>query len=205
MASVSLFSGAVLGPEGGIGGIASKIAAFYGERAAIPIEHRSRLVFAALASAYNSLVANPLFTGILAADPARDGPWLLLVMAVAKLALLAVAFKSGFLGGPTFPAIFASVSVALAVTLLLPSVTESVVIGGVMARFLMVPFRAPFMVILLTSVLLQAGPQLLAMVVPGRGDRHDRAAVRPGRDRRAFDVPAERRLALMHRAAGAGG
>jgi H+/Cl- antiporter ClcA len=286
MAWLSLFSGAVLGPEGGIGGIASKIAAFYGERAAIPIEHRSRLVFAALASAYNGLVANPLFTGILAtelvkdpeakaknlpanliggaigfliffaigstgledylhlapegalgpvdvlvvvgmsiigmalaiiagvffrvagaffgrfdgqqvvraliaglifsavgivapillfsgesqiqevaADPQRYGPWLLLAMAVVKLALLAVAFKSGFLGGPTFPAIFASVCVALAVTLLLPSANESVVIGGVMAGFLMVLFRAPFMVILLTSVLLEAGPQLLAMVV----------------------------------------
>lgn len=100
-----------------------------------------------------------------AADPDRYGPWLLLAMAIVKLALLAVAFKSGFLGGPTFPAIFASVCVALAVTLLFPSVTESVVIGGVMAGFLMVLFRAPFMVILLTSVLLQADPQLLALVV----------------------------------------
>ena len=35
---------------------------------------------------------------------------LLLVMAVAKLALLSVGFKSGFLGGPTFPLIFASTS-----------------------------------------------------------------------------------------------
>ncbi len=41
-------------------------------------------------------------------------------MAMGKLALLAVAFKSGFLGGPTFPAIFASVCVALAVSLALP-------------------------------------------------------------------------------------
>jgi H+/Cl- antiporter ClcA len=286
MAWVSLFSGAVLGPEGGIGGIASKVAAFYGERVAIPLEHRSQLVFATLASAYNGLIANPLFTGVLstelvkdpdakaknmpanliggaigfliffavgstglqdylhlapdeaygladvivvllmailgmtlaiiagvlfrvaaaffgrfegqpvvralvagiifsafgivapillfsgetqiqevAADPQRYGPWLLLGMAVVKLALLAVAFKSGFLGGPTFPAIFASVCVALAVTLLLPSVTESVVIGGVMAGFLLVLFRAPFMVILLTSVLLDAGPELLALIV----------------------------------------
>ena len=68
MALVSLFSGAVLGPEGGIGGIASKIAAFYGERVAIPAEHRSRLVFATIAAAYNGLVASPLFTGVLGSE-----------------------------------------------------------------------------------------------------------------------------------------
>ena len=36
MAWVSLFSGAVLGPEGGIGGIASKLAALYNEKVANP-------------------------------------------------------------------------------------------------------------------------------------------------------------------------
>jgi hypothetical protein len=100
-----------------------------------------------------------------ASDPDRYGPWLLLAMAVVKLALLAVAFKGGFLGGPTFPAIFASVCVALAVTLLVPTATEAVVIGGVMAGFLFVLFRAPFLVILLTSVLLQAGAELIALIV----------------------------------------
>ena len=63
MAWASLFSGAVLGPEGGIGGIASKIAALYGEKVGIPVEHRSQLVFSTLSSAYNGLVASPLFTG----------------------------------------------------------------------------------------------------------------------------------------------
>ena len=51
-------------------------------------------------------------------------------MALVKLALLAVAFKSGFLGGPTFPAIFASVCVALAISLLFPGLPLDVVIGG---------------------------------------------------------------------------
>jgi H+/Cl- antiporter ClcA len=72
MAWVSLFSGAVLGPEGGIGGIASKIAALYGEKVAIPVEHRSRLVFSTVASAYNGLVANPLFTGVLGSELIKD-------------------------------------------------------------------------------------------------------------------------------------
>ena len=99
------------------------------------------------------------------ADPAKYGPLLLLVMALVKLALLAVAFKSGFLGGPTFPAIFASVCVALALSLLLPGIRVDVLIGGVMAGFLMVLFKAPFMVILLTVVMLQASTELTALIV----------------------------------------
>jgi H+/Cl- antiporter ClcA len=286
MAWASLFSGAVLGPEGGIGGISSKIAAMYGEKVSIPAEHRPQLVFSTLASAYNGLVANPLFTGVLGselvkdpeaksrtlpanlvggaigfliffaagttgldnylhlaptqafepvdvilvvafgliglvlaliagalfrvaaglfgrlegreveralaagivfsvvgvfapillfsgetqvqtvvADPASYGPAVLLAMAVVKLALLAVAFKSGFLGGPTFPAIFASVCVALAISLLLPGVRVDVIIGGVMAGFLFVLFKAPFMVILLTVVMLQASGEMTALIV----------------------------------------
>ena len=99
------------------------------------------------------------------ADPRSYGPGLLVVMALVKLALLAVAFKSGFLGGPTFPAIFASVCVALAISLLLPGIRIDVLIGGVMAGFLMVLFKAPFMVILLTVVMLQAGAELTALIV----------------------------------------
>ncbi len=72
MALVSLFSGAVLGPEGGIGGIASKIAALYNEKVQIPAEHRSQLVFSTLASAYNGLIANPLFTGVLGSELVKD-------------------------------------------------------------------------------------------------------------------------------------
>ncbi len=286
MSLVSLFSGAVLGPEGGIGGIASKLAALYAEKVGIPAEQRSRIVFSTIASAYNGLVANPLFTGVLGselipdadtrarnlpatliggsigyliffaagssglenylhlspaqpfepvdvvlvvafglmgmvlaiiagglfrlsaaffgrfgerpveraliagaifsvvgmvapillfsgetqvqtvvADPAAYGPPVLLGMAVVKLALLAVAFKSGFLGGPTFPAIFASVCVALAISLLMPGVRDDVIIGGTMAGFLVVLFKAPFMVILLTVVMLQATTELTALIV----------------------------------------
>jgi len=286
MAWASLFSGAVVGPEGGIGGIASKIAALYGEKVGIPVEHRSRLVFSTLSSAYNGLVANPLFTGVLGAeliadpqakartmpatliggaigylvffaagssglqdylhlspdqpyqpvdvllvvafgliglvlalvsgalfraasavfgrfegreverallaglvfsaigvfapillfsgetqiqavvaDAASYGPAVLVGMALVKLALLAVAFKSGFLGGPTFPAIFASVCVALALSLLFPWIRVDILIGGVMAGFLFVLFKAPLMVILLTAVMLQASPELISLIV----------------------------------------
>ena len=69
------------------------------------------------------------------------------------------------LGGPTFPAIFASVCVALALSLLFPGLRVDMLIGGVMAGFLMVIFRAPLMVILLTTVMLQASPELMALIV----------------------------------------
>ena len=99
------------------------------------------------------------------ADPAAYGVAVLLAMALVKLALLAVAFKGGFLGGPTFPAIFASTCVALAIGLVFPGLRGDVLIGGVMAGFLMVLFKAPLMVILLTSVMLQATPELIALIV----------------------------------------
>jgi H+/Cl- antiporter ClcA len=86
-------------------------------------------------------------------------------MALVKVALLAVAFKSGFLGGPTFPAIFAATCVALAVSLLFPGLPLDVLIAGAMAGFLVVLFKAPFMVILLTTAMLQADPLLVALIV----------------------------------------
>ena len=86
-------------------------------------------------------------------------------MALVKLALLAVAFKSGFLGGPTFPAIFASVCVALAISLLAPGLPVDVVIGGVMVGFLVVLFKAPLMAILLTATMLQANLELIGLTL----------------------------------------
>ena len=55
----SLFSGAVLGPEGAIGNIASKIAAMYCDLLKVPADRRPKLVFASVASGYNGLLENP--------------------------------------------------------------------------------------------------------------------------------------------------
>jgi H+/Cl- antiporter ClcA len=286
MAWASLLSGAVLGPEGGIGGIASKISILYADKLRVPAEVRSRLVFSTVAAAYNGLIASPLFTGVLGtelirdpeargrmlpanlmggaigffvfvavgstgiqdyldleaggplvpidvvlamvfgllgmllavvagamfkvaaavfarfegreveralvagaifsvvgmvapillfsgetqvlevvADPGAYGAVTLFAMALVKLALLAIAFKSGFLGGPTFPAIFASVCVALGIGLVFPGIPLEVIVGGVMAGFLMVLFKAPFMVILLTVIMLGASVDLTALIV----------------------------------------
>ncbi|MCU0506759.1 MAG: chloride channel protein [Chloroflexi bacterium] len=99
------------------------------------------------------------------ADPAGYGVVALLAMAIVKLALLSVAFKSGFLGGPTFPSIFAATCVALAVSLVFPGANLAVLIAGTMAGFLTVLFKAPFMVVLLTAVMLQAETVLVALIV----------------------------------------
>ena len=90
---------------------------------------------------------------------------LLLVMAVGKLALLSVGFKSGFLGGPTFPLIFASTSVALALNLAFPSVPVAIFVAGVMTGAVYVLFRTPLMVVLLTGFMLDAGPTMVALIV----------------------------------------
>ncbi len=285
VAWASIFSGAVLGPEGGIAGISSRVAVLYGERLGIPLEQRSGLVFSALASALNGLVASVIFTGVLGSevvkdrerrirtlpanliggsigfliffaaggtglrdylhlapvtayvpadvllvvlfgltglvlalitggmfraaarlfgrfegreveralvagaifslvgmvapillfagqsqiqtvvlDPSGYGAVELLVMALVKLALLAVASKSGFLGGPIFPSIFATTCVALALNLLFPEIPLALVIGGITAGYLMALFRAPFSATLLTAVMLQADVALAALI-----------------------------------------
>ena len=67
----SLFSGAVLGPEGAIGNIASKIAAMYCDLFRIPADQRPKLVFASVASGYNGLLENPVFAAVLGTEVAE--------------------------------------------------------------------------------------------------------------------------------------
>jgi H+/Cl- antiporter ClcA len=282
----SLFSGAVLGPEGAIGNIASKIAALYCDLFRIPADRRPKLVFASVASGYNGLLENPVFAAVLGTEVAETkkqglstlpaaligggvgyaiflllhetgflgflhlpqvqsytlwyallmvplalaglllalltaafmriataffgrlkervvlralvagvifsvvgvlapvmmfsgetqvktvidgaagyGIALLLVMAVGKLALLSVGFKSGFLGGPTFPLIFASTSVALALNLAFPGVPIAIFVAGIMTGAVYVLFRTPLMVVLLTGFMLDEGTTMVALIV----------------------------------------
>jgi H+/Cl- antiporter ClcA len=283
---VSLFSGAVLGPEGAIGSISSKIAAFYCDAFRIPVADRPKLVFTSVSSAYNGLLESPVFTAVLGTEVSPDktawlatlpatliggaigygvfllvgnsgfanflhlppvkhyvaldmiyvvllafvgivlavltglfmqvalrlfgrfqkrivtraliagvifsvagyfaplimfsgesqsktlianaasyGVALLLVIAVVKLALLAVGFKSGFLGGPTFPLIFASTSVALALNIVFPDIPITILVAGIMASAVYVLFRTPLMVVLLTAFMLNATPDLTALII----------------------------------------
>ena len=282
----SLFSGAVLGPEGAIGNLASKVAALYCDLLRIPADRRPKLVFASVASGYNGLLENPIFAAVLGTEVAETkqqglstlpasliggaigygifkllhesgflgflhlppvqsytlwyallmvplallglvlalftavfmrvatgffgrfkervvlralvagvifsvvgvlapvmmfsgetqvqtvikgaagyGIAVLLVMAVAKLALLAVGFRSGYLGGPTFPLIFASTAVALALNLAFPGVPVAIFVAGIMAGAVYVLFRTPLMVVLLTGFMLNEGATMMALIV----------------------------------------
>jgi H+/Cl- antiporter ClcA len=282
----SLFSGAVLGPEGAIGNIAGKVAALYCDLLHIPADRRPKLVFASVSSGYNGLLENPIFAAVLGTEvaetkkqglstlpasliggavgygiflilgeagflgflhlpPVGDYVWwyallmvplalaglvlalltavfmriatgffarfkervvlraviagvvfsavglfapvmmfagetqvatvigdaagygiaVLLLMAVGKLALMAVGFRSGFLGGPTFPLIFASVSVALALNLAIPGVPVAIFVAGIMAGAVYVLFRTPLMVVLLTGFMLDEGATMMALIV----------------------------------------
>jgi H+/Cl- antiporter ClcA len=143
-------------------------AAFFGRFDGRVVERA--LVAGVLFSVVGIVAPVVLFSGesqihAVVADPASYGPAVLVVMALVKLALLAVAFKSGFLGGPTFPAIFAATCVALAVSLLFPGLPLDVLIAGTMAGFLVVLFKAPFMVILLTTAMLSASLVMIALIV----------------------------------------
>jgi H+/Cl- antiporter ClcA len=282
----SLFSGAVIGPEGAIGNIASKIAAMYCDLFRIPADRRPKLVFASVSSGYNGLLENPIFAAVLGTEVAATkmeglsvlpasliggaigygiflvlgevgflgflhlpavgaytwwyavlmvplalvglllalftavfmriatgffgrfkehvvlraviagvifsavgifapvmmfagetqvhtlikgaagyGIALLLVMAVGKVALMAVGFRSGFLGGPTFPLIFASTAVALALNLAFPGVPVAIFVAGIMAGAVYVLFRTPLMVVLLTGFMLDEGATMMALIV----------------------------------------
>ena len=282
----SLLSGAVIGPEGAIGHIASQIAAWYGDVFNIPMEERPKLVFASVAAGYNGLLENPVFAAVLGtelgsskeatlrtlpasligggvgyavfyvahmsgfanilnlppvtsfqpldivwiillafvgvglavvagalmqvserafgvlrdrvvlralvagvvfsavgyfapillfsgetqvhtviAQAATYSIWLLLLMAIVKLALLSVAFKSGYLGGPTFPVLFASVCIALAINMVFPAIPVTLLVAGIAAGALFVLFRAPLMVVLLTSFMLDAPIPLQGLIV----------------------------------------
>ncbi len=109
-------------------------------------------------------------------DAAGYGIALLLVMAVAKLALLAVGFKSGFLGGPTFPLIFASTSVALALNLVFPGMPVTILVAGIMTGAIYPLFRTPLMVVLLTGFMLAAELHARRAHRALAGHRHDRHA-----------------------------
>ena len=82
-----------------------------------------------------------------------------------KLCLLAVAFRTGFLGGPTFPSIFAATAVGLAINSAFPHIPLVVILAGIIGAQLTVLFKAPFMVILFVSFFLSANTNVLALVI----------------------------------------
>lgn len=98
------------------------------------------------------------------ADPAAFGVGLLLFMGVAKLLLLGLSLKSGFLGGPTFPLLFSCTMIGLALHLLFPDAPPGMLVMGIEGPAIAVALNAPLTAILLVAVVGTADPDTLALI-----------------------------------------
>jgi len=97
-------------------------------------------------------------------NPAHFGVWLLLLFAVLKILLLALSFKSGYLGGPIFPTLFASTMVALALNLMFPTVPLSFLVLCIESAAVGLLLGAPLTAILLVAVVGTYNPYLIALM-----------------------------------------
>ncbi len=99
------------------------------------------------------------------ANPAAYGVGLLLLMGVAKLLLLGLALKSGYVGGPTFPLLFACTMIGLALHLVFPDAPLGVLVMCIEGPAIAVALSAPLTAILLVAVIGTADPDTLALIV----------------------------------------
>ncbi len=98
------------------------------------------------------------------ANPAAYGVFVLLAFAILKILLLALSFKSGYLGGPIFPTMFASTMIALAINLLFPSVPLALLFTCIVAATVTVVLDAPLAAILLTVTVATTSPVELGYI-----------------------------------------
>ena len=97
-------------------------------------------------------------------NPAQFGVALLLLFALLKILLLGLSFKSGYLGGPTFPTLFSCTMVAMALSLLFPAIPVSILVLCIEAAAVSLLLNAPLAAILLVAVVGTADPFLIALM-----------------------------------------
>jgi len=97
-------------------------------------------------------------------NPASYGVALLLLFALLKILLLGLSFKSGYLGGPTFPTLFSCTMVGLALSLLFPTIPVSILILCIEAAAVSLLLSAPLAAILLVAVIGTADPYMIALM-----------------------------------------
>jgi H+/Cl- antiporter ClcA len=98
-------------------------------------------------------------------SPASYGVLVLLSLGLFKLVLLALAFKSGYLGGPIFPTLFACTMVGLAFSLLFPWVPASIFVLCIEVGAFTLMLAAPLTAILLVAVVGTSDPYTIALLV----------------------------------------
>jgi H+/Cl- antiporter ClcA len=97
-------------------------------------------------------------------NPAQYGVLLLLLFALLKILLLGLSFKSGYLGGPTFPTLFSCTMVAMALSLLFPAIPVSILVLCIESAALGLLLGAPLAAILLVAVVGTADPFMIALL-----------------------------------------
>jgi H+/Cl- antiporter ClcA len=98
-------------------------------------------------------------------SPAEFGIAMLLFMAILKALLLALSFKSGFLGGPIFPTIFICTMMGLALSLIFPGFPAGILVLCLIAAVVTLALGAPLTAILLVVVLGMTDPNMSALLV----------------------------------------
>ncbi len=96
-------------------------------------------------------------------NSAQIGVLMLLFMAVMKVLLLALSFKSGYLGGPIFPTIFTCTTIGLALSLIFPEVPVGIFVLCTMAAVVTLALGAPLTAILLVLVISPANQNMAAL------------------------------------------
>lgn len=97
-------------------------------------------------------------------NPASYGALALFGLGLLKLLLLALSFKSGYLGGPTFPVLFGCTMFGLAFSLLFPTVPVSILVLCIEVSALTLASGAPLTMILLVAVVGTADVFTLALL-----------------------------------------
>jgi chloride channel protein, CIC family len=97
-------------------------------------------------------------------NPVSYGVALLLLFALLKILLLGLSFKSGYLGGPTFPTLFSCTMVAMALSLLFPAIPVSILVLCIEAAAVSLLLSAPLAAILLVAIVGTADPYLIALM-----------------------------------------
>jgi H+/Cl- antiporter ClcA len=100
-------------------------------------------------------------------NPASYGVLALLGLGILKLILLALSFKSGYLGGPTFPTLFACTMFGLAMNILFPAVPVGICVLTIEVAAFTLASGAPLTMILLVAVVGTADTFTVALLVLG--------------------------------------
>jgi H+/Cl- antiporter ClcA len=97
-------------------------------------------------------------------NPTEFGIAMLLLLAVLKILLLALSFKSGYIGGPIFPILFSSTMIGLALSLAFPGVPISIFVLCIEAAAITLALGAPLTAIILVAIVGTADAYSLALL-----------------------------------------